>query len=264
MNEANNIQKRLYDLETAPPPGMWSRIAAKLDEETSDKSEAPVFVMPVQSRKNNWTRIALAASFLGFVTMSALWFFQSKNKNTSTTGTTVKTGTETKIIRDTVFLPGTENKQVNLQTDQNLSNNNIPQPLPPNNINTNPVKGTQPEKNQDLQKTEAPELVKNIIKPKDIIIKDDKGNPIRNIEVVKTTDPANMSGPDSKGDKAIANMLNRISLASDKEEIDSIINNSNYWKNQIRVWRTQLIRSGYAPSLINQMDILELKKLVDQ
>jgi hypothetical protein len=275
MVDNNNIQKRLYDLEATPPPGMWNRIAEKLDAETEEKV-APVVLM--STPKNNWMRIALAASVLGFIAMTALWLTNKPTK-TSTPDSTATAPPVTTIIKDTVYLPqpsvaapNTANPAlVNTNTIPNVQPNstNVAQPKNNNTIaNTNPKQvnnaPNKDKRNDIVIPKQAPILVDNN-PTKDIIIKDANGNPIRNIEVTKTMDPSKgVAGPDSKGDKTIGNILSKISLASDGEEMDSIINKSQYWKLQIKQWRDKLIKSGYTPNLINSLDFVELKKLLEK
>jgi hypothetical protein len=277
MVEHNNIQKKLYDIEATPPPGMWNRIAEELDAETEQKV-APVVVMP--QAKNNWMRIALAASVLGFIAMTALWLTK-KPTETKTPDSTAVTPPVTTIIKDTVYLPQPETATPNTTSPSLVNTNPAPATVLPNTttvtpsknngavVQSNPANNTQQKDNTkdkdfNLPNKQTPVLVDNNA-PKDIIIKDANGNPIRNIEVTKTLNPNNgIAGPDSKGDKTIGNILSKISLASDGEEIDSIINNSQYWKKQIKQWRDKLIKSGYTPNLINSLDFVELKKLLEQ
>ncbi len=278
----NTLQTKLYDIETPPPPGMWNRISEKLDAEEASKKEATVIPMPV-ARKTNWTKIALAASVIGFIAMTALWF---SNRNTKPTqapeNTTVKT-IET-IKTDTVYITKPDVNNANVTAGTTTPNKNSTTVTPQNNQQsyTTPRTTTvlpqnntlvkQPDdklpkekkRNTDLeiQKVDKPFIANN--NNKDIIIKDENGNPVRNIEVVKSSEAATAAGPVSKGDKAISNIINKISMASDKEEIDSIINGSTYWKKQVQEWRNKLIKSGYKPNLINSLDILELKKLLEE
>jgi hypothetical protein len=230
--------------------------------------------------KNNWMRIALAASVLGFIAMTALWLTK-KPTETKTPDSTAVTPPVTTIIKDTVYLPQPETATPNTTSPSLVNTNPAPATVLPNTttvtpsknngavVQSNPANNTQQKDNTkdkdfNLPNKQTPVLVDNNA-PKDIIIKDANGNPIRNIEVTKTLNPNNgIAGPDSKGDKTIGNILSKISLASDGEEIDSIINNSQYWKKQIKQWRDKLIKSGYTPNLINSLDFVELKKLLEQ
>jgi hypothetical protein len=275
---SNNIQKRLYDIEAIPPAGIWNRIAAKLEED-ADTSIAPVVALPV--RKNNWMRIALAASVLGFVITTALWLTKKEAKEKEIPGSTAVAKPEPIIIKDTVYITKPETATPNTNTAP-LVNNTINAnpvttpitiaPTPTNNSNSGIVKKTVQNTKQPTNDTpkdltvpnnQTQVLVDNT-RPKDIIIKDQNGKPVRNIEVVKTTETNGIAGPDSKGDKTIGTILSKISMASDGEEIDSIINNSSYWKKQIKDWRDKLIKSGYTPNLINGLDFEGLKKLLEQ
>jgi hypothetical protein len=280
----NILQNKLYDIETSPPPGMWNRISEKLDAEEASQKEATVIPMPV-ARQTNWTKIALAASVIGFIAMTALWFANRNNgSSTETSDPVVKTVTTIKT--DTVYITKPDNNNNTIAgttntntvpstttTSQNNQQSYTTSPvtttvLPQNNTivkqqpDTKLPKDKKTNTDLEIQKVEKPLIVSN--NNKDIIIKDENGKPVRNIEVVKSTEGATTAGPDSKGDKAIGNIINKISMASDKEEIDSIINSSTYWKKQVQEWRNKLIKSGYKPNLINSLDILKLKKLLEE
>jgi hypothetical protein len=278
----NILQNKLYDIETPPPPGLWNRISEKLDAEDASKKEATVIPMPVV-RKTNWTKIALAASVIGFIAMTALWL-TNKNNSSPTVSPDPVVKTVTTIKTDTVYITKPDNNNTTIAGTTNMntepSTTTIPQNnqqsytsktpttvLPQNNTivkqpNTKLPKDKKANTDLEIQKVENPLIVNN--NNKDIIIKDENGNPIRNIEVVKSSESATTTGPVSKGDKAIGNIINKISMASDREEIDSIINSSTYWKQQVQEWRNKLIKSGYKPNLINSLDILELKKLLEE
>jgi hypothetical protein len=278
----NILQNKLYDIETPPPPGLWNRISEKLDAEDASKKEATVIPMPVV-RKTNWTKIALAASVIGFIAMTALWL-TNKNNSSPTVSPDPVVKTVTTIKTDTVYITKPDNNNTTIVGTTNMntvpSTTTIPQNnqqsytsktpttvLPQNNTivkqpNTKLPKDKKANTDLEIQKVENPLIVNNNIK--DTIIKDENGNPIRNIEVVKSSESATTTGPVSKGDKAIGNIINKISMASDREEIDSIINSSTYWKQQVQEWRNKLIKSGYKPNLINSLDILELKKLLEE
>ncbi len=264
MSTENNIKKRLYDIETPPPLGMWDTIAARLDEEDATKSLVPVYVMP---KRTNWLKIALAASFLGFAAMTTLWLTKDSNKVIEKQDDTI-TKTNTVVIKDTVYLPN--NNVVNSVKDKVIvQSNNVTTPTPTE-TNIIPNKELIIKDNNNTQKkdnelvTINPNNSKKVNDLPQLTIKDQNGNPIKDINVVKATDPNSVAGPDSKGDKAIGNVINKISLKSDKEEIDSIINNSIFWKKQINEWRKILIKSGYTPSSVNFLDIIELKKLIEK
>jgi hypothetical protein len=268
MSTDNNIKQRLYDIETPAPVGMWDAISARLDAEDASKSIAPVYVIP---KRTNWLKIALAASFIGFVAMTALWFTKSNGKIIEKEGETI-TKTNTIVLKDTVYLPNTNGAKntIDQVIVQNNSNTNTPskqiistkEPVIKDNIITT-KKDILLKKDNELV-TNGTIKNNNEIELPQVIIKDQNGNPIKDINVIKSTDQNSMTGPDNKGDKSIGNVINKISLKTDNEEIDSIINNSMYWKKQITEWRKILIKSGYAPSSVNYLDILELKKLIDQ
>jgi hypothetical protein len=275
--EENNIFNRLYNHEVAPPEGLWESIAAKLEEAEEEKAFVPTPVVQMNTpARTNWLKMALAASVLGFVVMTALWFNQRKAKPEATEPAIVK---ETTTIHDTTYitLPNATLPNNNVATiNENSNNTKITKPTIAENSNTQPIKNVAINKNKQPNEVVVPkeqiqlpaskkeDIAIEKVKQGEIRLKDENGNPIKSIDVVKSTDINNTAGPASKPDKTITSILNKISLAGDKEEIDNIIENSPFWKKQIQEWRTKLIQSGYAPSLINMMDILELKKIIDE
>ncbi len=276
--QENNIFNRIYEQEATPPPGMWNRIALQLDAQ-DEATHAPIISMQDVPKKTSWLKIALAACSIGFVTMTTLWFV-AQNKNTKTvaqnTTNTPNNNTITKTITDTVYIPTTNEV---LTTNGGLAyvdNNNVPS----NNNNNKYI--TTPKTNTTIKNNTAnntnisnPTKVNNnntatnnteitTANNNQVINTDNTGTPPQNIVDVNITNPASLSGPISQGDKAISSILNKLSMLEDNEELDSIINKSAIWKKQIAEWRNNLIKSGYAPSLINHMDIISLLKLLDE
>lgn len=279
MMEEKNIFNRLYEQETTPPPGMWNRIAQKLDEETEASSTTPVVEM-TRNLKTNWLKIALAASFIGFATMSVLWILE-KNQKYAASSSSSEIAKTKNIPADTINLNTintNQGSQKNVAEAATITTSKQLETATTSIKTASIVKNNTPKKigskefsiidnSKEVYLSQAPKnTVREIVsvQPATITIKDVNGNPIRNIEYVKSSDASTVAGPDSKGDKAIGSILSKISLSNDKEEIDNIINNSAYWKKQIQDWRKKLIKSGYAPSIVNNLDILELIKLLDE
>jgi hypothetical protein len=278
----NNIFNRLYEQEATPPSFMWDRIAQKLDEEEGISTP----VVPMVTRpKTNWLKIAFAACFVGMVVTTALWIIEkNKKKDASNEAivsnqnpavqkenvpvTTIPSNSETtsdalnkETTNTTALTPQTTTQPITGNTD-NIVSNNTKNPAP---IQANtPKEKAAPNSNEKELVVSNSTTQKTDINNTTITIKDENGNPIKNISEVKASSSSTVAGPDSRGDKAIASILTKLSLSSDKEEIDNIINESAYWKKQIQIWRNKLIKSGYAPSLINHLDLVELIKLLDE
>lgn len=72
-----NIQKKLHDFEVAPPAEMWDAIEARLPQKSP--------------RRLVWVRIAAAAAILGFVALSATWFFNQLQTTPQLTDETIIT-----------------------------------------------------------------------------------------------------------------------------------------------------------------------------
>ncbi len=288
MQENNHIQQRLYHIDTPPPPDMWSRISAELDKDTETKAvtSAPVYVMPNRST-NKWLKVGLAASLLGFVAMTTLWVFKNNNINNSNNNNNQASANNTNNTNNTkntiTTLPTTTTKDtVYITKPADVAITNTPKPV----IITNTVTLPAKEKIVYLPAKDKPNAQPNNIASNStgnelattntlpitngtnlgqVIIKDNKGNAVQDIGVVKANENNTVTaGASSKADKAITSILNKISVKSDKEEIDSIIDASPYWKAKIQEWRNQLINNGYAPNIINNLDIVELKKIIEQ
>jgi hypothetical protein len=281
-----NIGERLYQAEMAPPAAAWDNIALLLDE-AEEKNLAPV--IPITTpRKRNWLRIALAASVLAFVAMTALWLTE-RNQKSGATGTAANTPTTTVpqpgnnnppqdiagkeapvIVHDTVYMPG---EKVLIPAKPTYI---YPPTQNPVMAGNNPVKNNT--RSNDNATNAAENNTRNLLgvnNPDNVLagnnpklgkaqMVDSNGKVIRNIESYNATDPATIGAPDSRGDKSITNILTRISQTGDGEELDSIINNSPYWKNKVYQWRQKLIKSGFTPSIINHMDIVEMQKLLKE
>ena len=275
MDANNNIRNRLYDLETPPPQGAWSVIANMLDNEAFAKTtDAPIITMVPKVHKTNWLRIAAAASFIGFVTMSVLYVTKNTITNNTNSVANAHTPTNTKdqvTVKKVLKTQDAVVPNINATTtttNNTTSNNTVSNIKAPKNNNVlNPVtpmvKKSVVNINTDLIATNT--TTKKVLPTatlSNIVIKDANGNVIRDIAVIRSTEKSDVAGPNIKGDKSINNVLNKISLKSDTEEIDNIIQNSSYWKAQIAQWRKQLIKSGYAPSVVNIMDAAELQKLL--
>ena len=272
MLNKNNIFETLYEQEVPAPKGMWQLIAQKLDEDEAEQKivtakDAPVYELNASTRKTNWTKIALAASVIGFVAMTALWL---TNNPSNTTNTNTAATTPNAIIKkDTVYLQNNNVAKVDNTTTENIGQN------PTNNTTstatTNTSTSTPQNATTNTTKTYTPQVTdynNNTIAKNntDIVIRDADGNPIKkDISVVKSTDVNNANpGAVSKGNKTIGNITNKISLKSDNEELDSIIDNSTTWKKKIAAWRKTLIQRGNSPKLINSLDATELKKMIDK
>jgi hypothetical protein len=277
-----NIGERLYQAEMPPPPGAWDNIALLLGDEDAEKTIAPL--IPITSRKKNgWMRIALAASLIAFVAATALWLAEKNNKSAASVATKDQPQPQPKpdsvIIRDTVFMPGEKimlpPSKIYVYPPANgnpvTARNN---PAGQNNTRgsrpggDNPLTGSPPGNdngNRQLQvRTNPNDVAGNNPKLGTAQMVDSNGQVIRNISAVNATSSNNATGPESKGDKSITNILSRISQAGDGEELDSIINNSPYWKQRVLQWRQKLIKSGFTPSIINHLDIVELQKLLKE
>jgi hypothetical protein len=84
--------------------------------------------------------------------------------------------------------------------------------------------------------------------------------PQQNIVDVNATIPSGLAGPDIKGEQSITSILNKLSMADDKEYIDSLIKASPVFKVKINNWRRQLIKAGLDAVKVNSLDVFELKK----
>lgn len=288
-----NIRNRLYNQEAPPPPDAWDAIALALDETEERQTAAPVIPI-TRNRGARWMRIALAASVLGFVAMTALWLRDRNAGNTSTAGTgTTASGAQPPVQKaegkpgipgnkDSVPVPITV-PPGNTQNDQlagNEDRSNPPAvqparqpvniPIPPRRNNNQQLAGNQPQpvnNNRSLQpyNNNNNPVANNNVALAQVQMKDSSGKVIKSgIGYVGATDPANVTGPVSRGDQSIGRILNRISQQGDREELDSIIQNSPYWKAKIQEWRNILIKSGYTPTIINFMDFAELQKLLQE
>ncbi len=270
-----NIRERLYELETPPPAGIWDRIAQTLDED--EHRQAPV--VPIsRARNTQWPKIALAASLVGFAIMTGLWFSErgkkagkiivkevpvlqpdtsrnpaansnnNNNNNLAATEPTQKQN-EADSIR-IVYVP--QVKEVPVY----ISRNNEPGKQTPVRDNNNQPLQTTPINN-------TPVLADNKNLPK-AVARDSSGKAIQDIATVRSSSgEGTVAGPLTRADKAIAQILSRISVKGDNEELDSIISESPYWKGKIQEWRNKLIHSGYTPNAVNMMDIPALLKVIE-
>jgi hypothetical protein len=278
-----NLRERLYQLETPPPGAVWERIAQTLDD--ADEHRAPV--VPLQPvRKNNWMKIALAASVVGFVAMTVLWYTEKGKKVEQAI-----VRENTTIPPDSLKQPGTQNTTAqvtetpadsNTNNSNNNSNNNTAThngngnnqlPGNDNNIqNTATNNNAQQKRNPSLPVTNG----KNIVTQKDpsplvadnnnnlpkVVARDSSGKVIQDINEIQSVNPTTATGPVTAGDKSIARILSKISANGDDEELDKVIKDSPYWKNKIQEWRNKLIRSGYTPNAVNLMDLPSLLKIL--
>jgi hypothetical protein len=288
-----NIRQRLYDIETPPPPGAWQNIARALDAEDEQRTApvVPINTETVPVRRINLRRLALAASIVGFVAMTALWLVERNRKpaaaepviasgersSTTTKAAAPDTVQVQKLIRDTVFVttpgetviltqppvilpPQRDNRPVITDPSNDRFANNRS-----NSNNNRDVQGADPNsnKNNSLVADPSARLRNNDVAISNTLARDSNGKVIQDIGVVNAGAQPNIAGP-SRGDKSIANILSRISVKGDNEELDRLIEESPYWKKKIQEWRDKLIKSGYTPSLINIMDISELQKLMKE
>ncbi len=269
--QENNIFNRIYNQEVSPPPGLWNSIAKKLDEEVDIKF-APV--VPISTTRN-WLKIALAACTVGFIIMSTLWYVAKRNKSTIPTiaqqinDPKIVTKTDTVYIKSaTINNTNTAIPKIDITTQPTIeTKNNTVKTVANNGAKVNSLNNTNTPKN--LNNSTANNNSQQTINPNNNttlnnIAVDSNDKPIKRIDEVGYMTNNNVTGPSTQSDKAITNILSRISLSTDNEELDSIINNSKFWKNQIQEWRNKLIKSGYAPSLINQLDIIALMKLLEE
>jgi hypothetical protein len=266
-----NIRERLYHLETPPPAGVWDRIALSLDEE--DQNNIPVIPI-TQTKKANWQKWALAASLIGFVVMTGLWFAERGKKSgqvivqekaVSQLDSVNSKGKVNQVAEmqpvmpvktDTVFIttPGS----IIIQKEPAYITRNIPQ-----------VKqGKGKDMNSDgqviiAQKDPSQVVPENGYIPK-VVLRDSLGNVIQKIGEVRSSNETIATGPLTRGDKSIAQILSKISVNGDNEELDRIIGDSPYWKNKIQEWRNKIIRSGYTPNAVNLMGIPELLKIIEE
>ena len=264
-----NIRERIYHLETPPPAGVWERIAHVLDEDEQQKTP----VIPITGKnKTNWLKMALAASLVGFVAMTGLWLAERGAKK------------EKEMVRQNTIKPAADtlNKKGNEMAEQKTAPVLMPQDsaaLPPKIIIRNvPVYITRdnpgikkipgkdnaaPEEFIQVRTNPSQTLADNNHLPR-VVARDSSGKAIQDIGVVRSANETNAAGPLTRGDKSIAQMLSKISVKGDNEELDRIISDSPYWKNKIQEWRNKLIRSGYSPSAVNMMDIPELLKVIQE
>jgi hypothetical protein len=272
-----NLRERLYQLETPPPVDVWERIAQTLDE--SDERKAPV--IPLQPvKKYNWLKVALAASFIGFVVMTGLWYAERGKKAEKII--VRENGTPT---RDTLKEPGTQNTTAQVteppandnnagnNNRDNSSNNSINNTTAGNNNGTQVQNKTPQQKGDRLpvtnernivtQKDPSPLVAENKNLPK-VVARDSSGKVILDINEIQSANETTLTGPVTAGDKSIARILSKISANGDDEELDRVIKDSPYWKNKIQEWRNKLIRSGYTPSAVNLMDLPALLKILQE
>jgi hypothetical protein len=288
LNNEQNIFNQIYNQEVAPPPAMWKRIESKLDEiEQENVHIAPVVnILEAKKAKNNWLKVALAACSLGLIAMTAMWMIEkNKKKNTEIAANTTIVDNDTKkqdqvinapveapkAITDsnnglplpntsTTYSDGLVSSNSNFGTDNNqaVNNKNTQSKATSNNIYSNNTVDNNSSTSQQKTSNQSNTSTANNSTSNDPI-----NNPPKNIAEVNYLDPSQTIGPLNQNDKTISNILSRISVNDDNEELDSIIEKSAYWKQQINIWRQQLLKGGYTPSIINNLDIIELKKLID-
>ncbi len=277
MKTEQNIFEQIYDQAVMPPPSAWSNIARELDSSKEERL-TPVITMPPAAPKSiGWVKIAAAACAVGFVSMTALWISERNNKQNNETAlaTTVPTNntndtSKPSLAKNDGIATGTistdkligdegvkllPNNDGSSNPNKNNTNDNGYLPNTRQTTNTTIQNTTNNSNSNNNSSTVATNNGSNVTTP--------INNPPKNIVDVMITDPGNTAGPISVSDKQIGTILNRISVSDDKEELDSIIQRSAYWKQQMNLWRQQLIKSGYAPSSVNYLDIIELKKLAD-
>ncbi|MES2429615.1 MAG: hypothetical protein V4556_01685 [Bacteroidota bacterium] len=264
---SDNWQHRIFEHEEKPPANAWENIARELDAIEKDKS-TPVLTV-VKNKRIIYLRIAAAACIAGII-FSGIWFYTSDKKGTSSTD--INTSLAGKQIPSVPSAPSVSPSKPN--EDIKVANENISavskMPISKKKIVTKPT-----EEEETVTELQYANVEKVDPLATDPILNKEKligtsGEQINDISLMTSPNSyVSIIGPNGQEVKVsskFSNLLGYIngSAVQEEENLDKIINESNFWKSKFKSWREKMINNNVSPSPSNFMDIIDLSKLLEE
>lgn len=255
--------KRLQQYQETPPSFIWQNISNELEGEGAQ----PAKVISINRRKLVY-RLAAAASFAGIVVLS-VWMM---NKS----GNSIKNNSNPVAVNETPKENGVPQQQERNLTPE-ITNN-------PNASSDSQEKTTaatvQPAlKNTNIKTQELTALADanadeaTIADPfENDFAKIEQPNGVEANELDYLNTPnsyVTVTGPDGQSIKVSSKFSKMLGLlntdgTADKEKLDIIIDQSEFWNARFRQWRDKMLYNNVYPAPDNFMGILELLKVVNE
>ncbi|HTN08943.1 hypothetical protein [Agriterribacter sp.] len=269
-NELLVFRNRLYDAEIAPPENSWELIQHTLD--------TPYSTAPKSFSIKKGFRIAAAAALIGICFFTANYFITGISKNKTTGQKALPAG---KAGNRPANLPVAGNNE---DADITAPESNKRPMIASHNTRKKHERQASTNAVNDFYREEAGFNAPPVsLVPYDNTAITDRykldhtaARRISNLkgevkEDVRLMDLPNsyflMTGPNGQSVRVSSKFRNTIQYlnGSGKEELlDVILRESQYWRNQFKVWKEQVGHSTFIPSAENFMDISELMKLLQQ
>jgi len=262
--QLNQLANRLHNFSAMPPENAWQNIVNTLSAEAQT---------PVIKLNKSFYRISAAAIVIGI--MIGGWFLM--NSNTSQPELAKNTpGQPSSNKKENASVPDKAKEEIKHQDQPVASNKQTTTSHNTHDTKKEVAAESDANKNEDLhtlKHAEVNDLVafqKTPINIKSSPLADNKGNVIRDIDVLTSHSYVMVMGPNGQQTRVSSKFANFVRLMEDgnensaKEYIDGVLEKSDYWKKLFQEWRNKVLQSSYIPSSSNFLDIVEFKDLIQE
>jgi hypothetical protein len=221
----SDIKNRMYNFETPPPDGIWDAIAADLD-----RNEAKV--IPISSKKKNYTFYYIAAASVGII-LFCLILFTNRSHNSNPQLATGPYEVKKDNASNNDSTNNTVMMTVPIEEKPNTKNNTNPD----NSLAPNKAQKELPNKKQTKEEAKKSFSTDN--------------------ELIASNSPAKymtIEGPQGQPVKVSSKMALLIDSSETK------IASKPIWNKKINEWREIMKGNTLAPTPGNFLDIMELTK----
>lgn len=262
------IAEKLYDWETPPPPDAWNNIVMALPVNPSAKEE-PAKVIRLPFRK--WAVAAVILGVVGFLT----WNFLNN--------TTIDPGVQNTLTPPT---PSNNNEDITVQPsmpaidasigNRRRTNINIARRVNASTVLAAYVSDVMPEETtDDIRYAGVDGLRAQATTSRNGIkgppIKDANGNIIMDQSLIISRDNNYIiitcpNGEQTRLSTKFLPLLTDLNATTEPGEyFDAVIRENNIWKSRFTQWRYKLMQqASFAPTATNFLDIMALKDLIEE
>jgi len=294
----------IYNHETAPPPGLWNKIAQELDddfvvfrnrlydveivppesnwEQIVSKTASATENKPKIFRIRKEFQVAIAAAITGILFLTINYFITGNEEeiNNRTRQQPVSEKSLQQPPNNAPAISGTTNNNVDSERGGSTKSSLIAANATRNADKKAASRNLSNPFYSEKLTLEAPQTAYVPKEETSFTDRYDLGSrsskKIRNLngeirEDIRLIDLPNsyffMTGPNGQSIRVSSKFRNTIQYldGSQKAEmLDIILKESGYWRNQFKLWKEEVGHSTFVPTMNNFLDISELMKLLQQ